>query len=198
MVQAHDRRDAEAARHDGGVRGHAADVGDEAAELVALEEDHVGGRQIVRHDDELVLFRQRRLDERLRIDRGRQRTSDRARFDRALARHVHVPRTRRAREEEDRGVAVGTDVGRRVHAGDVRHGVVRMRNGEDPAERDRRILVVEICERASVGAPHRAVLVVDAVGHALDPPDLTLGEGRDPDLLPSASVRRERDAGSVG
>ena len=92
----------------------------------------------------------RRLDERLRVDRGWQRTCERLRFDRALPREVHVPRTRWAREDERGGVAVGADAGPRVHAGDVRHGVVGMRNGEDPAERDRGIFVVEVHQRASV------------------------------------------------
>jgi hypothetical protein len=44
MVQADDRRNREAARDDRGVRGDAAHVGDEAAEMVALEEDHVRRR----------------------------------------------------------------------------------------------------------------------------------------------------------
>ena len=61
VVQADDRRDAERARHDRGVRGDAADVGDEAAEAVLLEQDHVGGREVVRHHDQLLLLRQRRL-----------------------------------------------------------------------------------------------------------------------------------------
>ena len=56
VVQADQRRDAEAACDDRGVRGDAADVGDEAAELVALEQDHVGGRQVVRHHDQVLLL----------------------------------------------------------------------------------------------------------------------------------------------
>ena len=50
----------EAARDDRGVRGGAAQVGDEAAELVLLEQDHVGGRQVVRDQDQLVLLRELR------------------------------------------------------------------------------------------------------------------------------------------
>jgi hypothetical protein len=61
VVQAHQRRDVEAARDDRGVGGDAADVGHEAAELVALEEDHVGGRQVVRDHDQVVLGRGQRL-----------------------------------------------------------------------------------------------------------------------------------------
>ena len=58
VVQADDRRDVQAARDDRGVRGDAADVGDEAGELVALEQDHVGGRQVVRDHDQVVLARE--------------------------------------------------------------------------------------------------------------------------------------------
>ena len=61
VVQADQRRDVQAARDDRGVRGHAADVGDEAAELVALEEDHVGGRKVVRDHDQVALGRGQRL-----------------------------------------------------------------------------------------------------------------------------------------
>jgi hypothetical protein len=61
MVQADQRRDVETARHDRGVRGDAAHVGDETGELVALEQNHVGGREIVRHHDQLMLLRQLRL-----------------------------------------------------------------------------------------------------------------------------------------
>ena len=38
-----------AARHDGGVRGLAADIGHEAGEHALFELQHVGGRQVVRH-----------------------------------------------------------------------------------------------------------------------------------------------------
>jgi hypothetical protein len=65
VVQADERGDAEAARHDRGVRGDAADVGHETAEMVALEQDHVGGRQVVRHHDQLLLLRGALRGERL-------------------------------------------------------------------------------------------------------------------------------------
>ncbi len=77
VVQADDGRDAEAARDDGGVRGDAADVGDEAAEAMALEKDHVRGREVVRHHDELVLLRSRGLGEGLRAHQGLQHALDR-------------------------------------------------------------------------------------------------------------------------
>ena len=81
VVQADDRRDRERARDDRGVRGDAADVGDEAAVTVALEEDHVGGRQIVRHHDQLLLLRHRRLGDGLRAHQ---------RLQHALHRVLHV------------------------------------------------------------------------------------------------------------
>ena len=140
----------------------------------------------------------RGLDERRRIDRGGQRARERARLDRPLARHEHVPRTRRAREHERGRITVRADIWRQVHTRDVRDGMVRVRHREDPAKRDRRILVVEIRECASVGAPDRPVLVVDAVGHVLDAPDLALGVAREGDLVPSARVGGERDPRAVG
>ena len=60
VVQRDDRGDVQAARDDRGVRGGAADVGDEARELVLLEQDHVRRRQVVRHQDAVVLRRARR------------------------------------------------------------------------------------------------------------------------------------------
>ena len=60
-MQPDDRRDGEAARDDRRVRRDAADIGDEAAEAVALEENHVGGRKIVRHHDQLPLVRDLRV-----------------------------------------------------------------------------------------------------------------------------------------
>ncbi len=51
MVQRHHRRNVQAARQDRGVGSRAADIGDEGGELVALEQDHVGRRQVVRHQD---------------------------------------------------------------------------------------------------------------------------------------------------
>ena len=54
LVQGDDRRDGEASRDDRGVRGDPADVGDEARELVPLEQDHVGRRQVVRNHDQFV------------------------------------------------------------------------------------------------------------------------------------------------
>ena len=59
VVQADDRREVEAARDDRGVRGDAADVGDEAGELVLLEEDHVRRREVVRDDDDVLLVLRR-------------------------------------------------------------------------------------------------------------------------------------------
>jgi hypothetical protein len=47
-ARADHRRDVHAARDDGGVRGLAADVGDEAGEHALLELQHVGRRQVVR------------------------------------------------------------------------------------------------------------------------------------------------------
>ena len=52
LCSADDGRDVEAARDDRGVRGDAAEVGDEAGELVLLEQDHVGRRQVVRDQDQ--------------------------------------------------------------------------------------------------------------------------------------------------
>jgi hypothetical protein len=43
------RRNVHAARHDGGVRGLAAHVGDKAGKHALLELQHVGRRQVVRH-----------------------------------------------------------------------------------------------------------------------------------------------------
>ena len=57
VMQAHDRGDVEAARDDGRVGGDPAEVGHEARILVLLEQDHVRGRQVVRHHDQLLLAR---------------------------------------------------------------------------------------------------------------------------------------------
>ena len=53
VMQADDRRNVQAAREDRGMRSDAADVGDERAERMLLEQEHVGRRQVVRHDDQL-------------------------------------------------------------------------------------------------------------------------------------------------
>jgi len=50
-VQGDDGRQRQAARQDRGVRGRAADIGDKAGELMFLEHQHVGRRQIVRDHD---------------------------------------------------------------------------------------------------------------------------------------------------
>ena len=60
VVQGDDRRDVQAARDDGGVRSGAAQVGDEARELVLLELDDVRGRQVVRDEDQIALGLARR------------------------------------------------------------------------------------------------------------------------------------------
>ena len=54
-VQRHDGGDGEAARDHGGVRGGAAEIGDEAREAVLLELHHVGGGEVVRDQDPVVL-----------------------------------------------------------------------------------------------------------------------------------------------
>ena len=54
VVQRDDRRDVEAARDDRGVRSRAAQVGDEAREVVLLELHDVGRRQVARDEDELA------------------------------------------------------------------------------------------------------------------------------------------------
>ena len=53
-VQRHDGGDVEAARDHRGVRGGAAEIGDEARELVLLELHHVGRRQVVRDQDQVL------------------------------------------------------------------------------------------------------------------------------------------------
>ena len=69
-MQRDDGRQRQAARHDRGVRGLPADVSDEAGELVLLEHQHVGWRQIMRHHQHLTLLRaclvERRLHRRRR------------------------------------------------------------------------------------------------------------------------------------
>ncbi len=61
MAQRQHRRQVEAARQDGGVRGGAADVGDEGVVFGVLEQHHVGGRQVVRHQDAVRARRRRGL-----------------------------------------------------------------------------------------------------------------------------------------
>ena len=60
LARADDRRDVHAARDDRGVRGLAADVGDEAEEDAALELQHVGRRDVARDEDERVARRSAR------------------------------------------------------------------------------------------------------------------------------------------
>ena len=52
---AHDGRDIQAARNDGGVRGLAAQIRHEAAEHAFLEAEHVGGRDIAGHQNQRLL-----------------------------------------------------------------------------------------------------------------------------------------------
>ena len=61
VVRGDDRRHVEAARDDRRVRRHAAEIGDERAEAMLLELDHVGRRQVVRDQDRLR-FRARRAE----------------------------------------------------------------------------------------------------------------------------------------
>ena len=56
MVQGDDRGQRQAARHDRRVGRDAADVGDEAGELVRLEDQHVRRREVVRHHDHLAFL----------------------------------------------------------------------------------------------------------------------------------------------
>ena len=51
VLHADHRRDRQAAGEDGGMRGGAADIGDEGGETVILEGDDIGRRQVVRDDD---------------------------------------------------------------------------------------------------------------------------------------------------
>ena len=55
VVRAGDRGHGEAPRDDRRVRGHAAEVGDEAGVAVRLELDHVRRRKIVRDEDRVLL-----------------------------------------------------------------------------------------------------------------------------------------------
>ena len=60
VVRRDDRRNVEAARDDRGVRRDAAQIGEERGEVVLLELDHVGRRQVVRDQDRLLLRRSAR------------------------------------------------------------------------------------------------------------------------------------------
>jgi hypothetical protein len=55
VLHADHRRDRQAARDDGGVRGAAAHVGDETADPEGLELEGVGRRKVVGHHDQVVL-----------------------------------------------------------------------------------------------------------------------------------------------
>ena len=55
VVRGDHRGHVEAARDDGRVRRHAAEVGEERREVVLLELDHVGRREVVRDEDRLLL-----------------------------------------------------------------------------------------------------------------------------------------------
>lgn len=54
MVQRDYRRQVQAAAQDSGMRGGAADIGDEGGEVRVFEINHVGRRQVVRHQDMVV------------------------------------------------------------------------------------------------------------------------------------------------
>ena len=75
LLHADRRRNAEAARDDRRVRRAAAEVRHEALERLRLELQHVGGRDVVRDDDHLVMPVAGRAvhDERRRRRRARQR-----------------------------------------------------------------------------------------------------------------------------
>ena len=60
VVRGDDRRHGEAPRDDRRVRGRAADVGQERRVAVLLELDHVGRREVVRHQDRVLLGAGRR------------------------------------------------------------------------------------------------------------------------------------------
>ena len=51
-LQGHDGRDVKTARENRRVRGGAADIGDEGRELVLLELDGIGWRQVVRYQND--------------------------------------------------------------------------------------------------------------------------------------------------
>ena len=55
VVRRNDRGHVQAARDDRGVRSHAAEIGQERREVVILELDHVGRREVVRDEDRLLL-----------------------------------------------------------------------------------------------------------------------------------------------
>ena len=55
MMERHDAGDGEAARDDGSMRGGAAHVGDEAGELMLLEQQHVGRRKVMGDEDRALL-----------------------------------------------------------------------------------------------------------------------------------------------
>ena len=55
VLQAHHRRDAQRPRHDGGVRGLAADVRGKAEHVALVQLRGVGGRQVVADDDARLL-----------------------------------------------------------------------------------------------------------------------------------------------
>ena len=137
------------------------------------------------------------LRQRRRIDRRWEGARERARLCRPLAGEEHVPRVARAREEEHCAIAVGADGGRCVDSGKVRHRVVRMRDREHPAQGDRGVLIVKVVQRASVGTPDGAVLVMDVVGQPFDPSEDAPLIGRGRDLLTPPRVGRERNPRAV-
>ena len=49
VVRCDDCRDIQAARHDRGVRGHPSEIGEKGREMMALELDDVGRREVVRN-----------------------------------------------------------------------------------------------------------------------------------------------------
>ena len=63
-MQRDDRGNVQAARQNRGVGRGPAEVGDEAAVAMLLELDHVGRREVVRHQDAVLLLVARRRDVR--------------------------------------------------------------------------------------------------------------------------------------
>jgi hypothetical protein len=55
VLHADHRRNRQAARDDGGMRGGAAEIGDEAADLEVLELDGVGRRKVVGDHDQVIV-----------------------------------------------------------------------------------------------------------------------------------------------
>jgi hypothetical protein len=56
IEQTEDRRNPQAARENRGVRGRAADIGDKSRKMMLLVGDHIGRREIVRNDDQILFL----------------------------------------------------------------------------------------------------------------------------------------------